>query len=310
MAKEQKYLFGPVPSRRLGLSLGVDIVPIKTCTQNCVYCQLGITGTQTVERKPYVPIDAVLSELKERVAAGLRADYITLSGSGEPTLNSEIGRLIDSIKGITDIPVAVLTNGTLFTDPAVRAECAKADVVLPSLDAGDGETFKKINCPHKDISFSAFVEGLCKFRAEYTGRIWLEVFFCEGINTGEEEIEKIRAAILLIGPDKVQLNTVVRPAADKSVVRVEPDRLLSIARRLDPNAKVIADFSGTEHTSHIEANAKYILELLRRRPCSVKDICHGLGLSQNEVLKHLSHLGAAGLIVSQPGGDTVFFKVK
>jgi wyosine [tRNA(Phe)-imidazoG37] synthetase (radical SAM superfamily) len=310
MTKKRKYLFGPVPSRRLGLSLGVDIIPLKTCTQNCVYCQLGITGTQTVERKPYVPIEAVLSELKERVAEGLRADYITLSGSGEPTLNSEMGELIDGIRGITGIPVAVLTNGTLFTDPAVRAECAKADVVLPSLDAGDEETFKKINCPHKDIRFSAFVEGLCKFRAEYTGRIWLEVFFCEGFNTDDEQVEKIRAIIEQIGPDKVQLNTAVRPVADESVVCVEPDRLVAIARRLGPNAQVIADFSGTEHTSHIEANAKHILELLRRRPCSVKDICHGLGLNQNEVLKYLSHLGAAGLIVSQPANDTVFFKVK
>lgn len=310
MAEETKYLFGPVPSRRLGLSLGVDIVPLKTCTQNCIYCQLGVFGVQTVERKPYVPIEAVLSELRARIAEGLQADYITLSGSGEPTLNSEMGRLIDGIKKITTIPVAVLTNGTLLADPAVRADCAKADVVLPSLDAGDEATFKKINCPHKDINFSAFVEGLCKFRAGFTGEIWLEVFFCEGINTGDKEIEKIRAAILLIGPDKVQLNTVVRPVADESVVPVEPAKLADIAKRLGPDVEVIADFSGLEGEGNVEANTENIFEMLKRRPCSLEDICNGLGIHRDEALKHLAHLEAASLITSQPAGDTVFFKAK
>jgi len=310
MAEEPKYLFGPVPSRRLGLSLGADIIPLKTCTQNCIYCQLGVTGIQTLERKPYVPIEAVLSELKERIAEGLRADYITLSGSGEPTLNSEMGRLIDGIKEITTIPVAVLTNGTLLADPAVRAECAKADVVLPSLDAGDEETFRKINCPHKDIDFSAFVEGLCKFRAQYTGRIWLEVFFCEGINTSDEEVEKMRVLIERIRPDKVQLNTVVRPVADKSVVRVESARLAAIAERLGTNTEVIVDFSGIDSAPNVEVNTEDILQMLRRRPCSLDDICNGLSIHRNEALKYLAHLEAAGLIISQPADDTVFFKAK
>lgn len=310
MADEPKYLFGPVPSRRLGLSLGVDIIPLKTCTQNCIYCQLGVVGVQTVERKPYVPIEGVLSELRARIAEGLQADYITLSGSGEPTLNSEMGRLIDGIKEITTIPVAVLTNGTLLADPAVRADCAKADVVLPSLDAGYEATFKKINCPHKDINFSAFVEGLCKFRAQYSGQIWLEVFFCDRINTSHNEVEKIRAAILLIGPDKVQLNTVVRPVADESVVPVEPARLADIAKRLGPNAEVIADFSGLESEGNVEANTENIFEMLKRRPCSLEDICNGLGIHRDEALKYLAHLEAASLIISHPAGDTVFFKAK
>jgi len=310
MAEEKKYLFGPVPSRRLGLSLGADIIPLKTCTQNCIYCQLGITGALTLERKPYVSVEAVLSELRARIVGGLQADYITLSGSGEPTLNSEMGRLIDGIKEITIIPVAVLTNGTLLADPAVRADCAKADVVLPSLDAGDEATFAKINCPHQKLNFSALVGGLCKFRAEYTGQIWLEVFFCEGINTSDEQIEKIRAAILLIGPDKVQLNTAVRPVADKSVVRVESARLWAIAERLGTNAEVIADFSGIGGADNVAANTEDILQMLKRRPCSLNDICNGLSIHRNEALKYLAHLEAAGLIISQPADDTVFFKAK
>ena len=309
MADETKYLFGPVPSRRLGLSLGVDIIPLKTCTQNCVYCQLGITGALTLERKPYVPVEAVLSELRESIASGLRADYITLSGSGEPTLNSQINEIIEGIKEITAIPVALITNGTLFTDPAVRADCANADVVLPSLDAGDEATFAKINCPHQKVNFSTFVEGLCKFRAQYSGQIWLEVFFCEGINTSHREVEKIRAAVLLIGPDKIQLNTAIRPGADKSVVRVHPDRLRAIATRLGPDAEVIADFSATGADS-VESDRGSILDMLRRRPCSLEDICNGLGLTENEVKKHLSHLAETGAIISETADDTVFFKAK
>ncbi len=308
MADETKYLFGPVPSRRLGLSLGVDIIPLKTCTQNCVYCQLGITGALTLERKPYVPVEAVLSELRESIAAGLQADYITLSGSGEPTLNSQINEIIEGIKEITAIPVALITNGTLFTDPAVRTDCANADVVLPSLDAGDEATFAKINCPHRKVNFSAFVEGLCKFRAQYSGQIWLEVFFCEGINTSHRDVEKIRAAVLLIGPDKVQLNTAIRPGADKSVVRVHPDRLRAIATRLGPNAEVIADFS-TIRANGVESD-RSILDMLRRRPCRLEDICNGLGLTENEVKKHLSNLTEIGAIISETAEDTVFFKAK
>ncbi|MHC5061427.1 MAG: radical SAM protein [Planctomycetota bacterium] len=309
MAEVKKYLFGPVPSRRLGLSLGVDIIPMKTCTQNCVYCQLGQDGAQTLERKPYVPIEAVLGELRERIASGLRADYITLSGGGEPTLNSQINEIIEGIKEITTIPVALITNGTLFTDPAVRADCANADVVLPSLDAGDQATFARINCPHQQINFGSFVEGLCRFRAEYKGKIWLEVFFCEGINTSHREIEKIRAAVLLIGPDKIQLNTAIRPTVDKSVVRVNPDRLRAIATRLGPGAEIIADFSSTDG-DNAEADWSNILDMLRRRPCTLGDICKGLALAENDVNRYLTHLAETGAIISETVDGVVFFKAK
>ena len=169
MPGKYKYLFGPVPSRRLGLSLGVDIVPLKTCSQNCIYCQLGMNGSQTTKRSEYVPVHAVLEELRQRLTEGLNADYITLSGSGEPTLHSKITSIIKGIKELTDIPVALITNGTLFTNPRVRAACLNADVVLPSLDAGDEQTFTKINRPHTDIKFVDFVDGLCKFRKSIGG---------------------------------------------------------------------------------------------------------------------------------------------
>ena len=132
MSEKRSYLFGPVASRRLGLSLGVDIIPFKTCTLDCLYCQIGRTTEKTSRRSDFVPIEEVLAELKQRLAEGLEADYITLSGSGEPTLHLRIGELIDGIKGITDIPVAIITNGTLLHDENVRKDCCKADLVVPS----------------------------------------------------------------------------------------------------------------------------------------------------------------------------------
>lgn len=234
-----RHIFGPVASRRLGRSLGVDIVPLKVCTQNCIYCQLGIDGEQTLERKEYVAAEVVLAELKEWVEAGIEADFVTFSGSGEPTLNSAMGEIIDGIRAITDIPVAVITNGTLFSDPAVRADCAKADLVVPSLDAGDAETFGKINFPHKDIDFDVFVEGLRAFRREYSGRMWLEVFLSEGVNASDEQVDKIGAIIERIGPDKVQLNTAVRPTVKESALRVDRRRLEEIAERLGGNVEVV-----------------------------------------------------------------------
>ncbi len=229
MASEKKNFYGPVPSRRLGLSYGVDIVPFKVCTLDCVYCQLGKTTDRTIKRKDYGPIEPILAELREIVAEGLEADFITIAGSGEPTLNSRLGELIDGIKKITDIPVAILTNGTLLYKEDVRADCAKADVVMPSLDAGDEQTFQKVNRPHRDISIENLISGLCAFRDEFAGRIWLEVFFAEGLNTEAEQIAKIKAAIELIRPDKIQLNTAVRPTAEADIKKLDAEKLQAIA---------------------------------------------------------------------------------
>ncbi len=305
----EKYLFGPVPSRRLGRSLGVDIVPLKTCTQNCVYCQLGRDGVVTLERKEYVPIEDVLAELAGRLKGGLEADYITLSGSGEPTLHSGLGMLIDGIHRLTRIPVAVITNGTLLSEPQVRAECARADVVLPSLDAGDAETYERINRPHKNLNFERFVEGLCSFRREYAGQIWLEVFFCEGINTDAESIAKIGVLIGRIKPDKVQVNTAVRPTAHSDAKRVEPHRLAEIAAQLGYEAEVIADFPVPLGTGAGRCSPDAVLELLRRRPCTFEDICIGLGVGRTVGEQVLRRLEGTGQIKSTMRAGKVFYCV-
>jgi wyosine [tRNA(Phe)-imidazoG37] synthetase (radical SAM superfamily) len=305
-----QYLFGPVPSRRLGRSLGVDIVPLKTCTQNCIYCQLGKDTQQTIERKEYVPIDAVLAELKRKIAEGLEADTVTISGSGEPTLNSELGRLIDGIKQLTDLPVVVITNGTLLSQADVRHDCAKADIVMPSLDAGDAETFEKINRPHPEIDYEAYVEGLYLFRQEFSGSYWLEVFFCEGVNTDPESIQKIKEHISRIKPDKIQLNTSVRPVTDRAAARVSPEKLDEIARQLGDGAEVIADFSKTIQTKDYLSGQAEILDLLRRRPCSTDDICSGLGMNRNLAQKLIQQLLNDSKITAEREKHITYYKIR
>ena len=172
------YVFGPVPSRRLGRSLGVDLVPFKTCSYDCIYCQLGRTSCKTVERKQWVPLDDVLAELKEKLST--RPDYITLSGSGEPTLFWRTGELIDRIKAMTDVPVAVLTNGSLLWCKDVRDQLTNADLVIPSLDAGDQSMFRAVNRPHEDISFERMLDGLIAFRKAFGGQYWLEIMLLAG----------------------------------------------------------------------------------------------------------------------------------
>ena len=322
MADKRKYLYGLVPSRRLGLSCGIDIVPLKVCTMDCIYCQLGKTARTTTERKVYLPIEPVLVELKEALSKGLEADYITLAGSGEPTLNSKLGELIDGIKKLTNIPVAILTNGTLLYRKDVRTDCSKADVVMPSLDAGDEKTFQSINRPDGIISIEKLISGLCTFRKEFTGQMWLEIFFVEGINTDAEQIANIKKAIELINPDKVHLNTAVRPTADPGITRLSADKLQKIASQFGPKCEVVADFTSTrncqlnssisEDTSESESlansKAESLLSMLKRRPCSLHDICAGLGISQNEARKHISDFQHRGVIQSEEIGGIVFFK--
>jgi len=308
VAEERKYLYGPVPSRRLGRSLGVDIVPFKVCTLDCIYCQLGRTTEKTIERKDYVPVEAVLAELKSRLAEGLQADFITISGSGEPTLNSRLGELIDGIKEATNIPAAILTNGTLLYREDVRADCARADVVVPSLDAGDEQTFRKINRPHRDISIEKLIAGLCAFRDGFSGQIWLEIFFIEGVNTDSEAIGKIKDAIKRIRPDKIQLNTAVRPTAVVGVKRLDAEKLQVIAEKLGEKCEVVADFSPGWRGKHFEGKAEDVLSMLKRRPCSLNDICSGLGIVRNEALKYITHLQQQGVIGSEQKDGTTFFK--
>jgi wyosine [tRNA(Phe)-imidazoG37] synthetase (radical SAM superfamily) len=309
--KEQKsFLFGPVPSRRLGLSLGVDIVPYKVCSFDCVYCQVGVTTDKTIQRKEYVPVDKVLAELKTRLDNGLKADYITLSGSGEPTLNSKLDELITGIKKLTDIPVAVLTNGTLLDDKDVRAAVCKADLVLPNLDAGSEKVFRKINRPCENITLAKLVKGLYDFRREFDGQIWLEVFIIDGVNTDKEELARIKELIAKIKPDEVQLNTAVRPTAEEGIKGADKKLMEQISDFMNDNCTVVADFSKAKENKNIRATEQQLLSMLQRRPCSLDDICSGLGIHRNEATKYTTALQKEGLILTENRQGKVFYRAK
>ncbi len=291
------------------MSLGVDIVPAKICTLDCTYCQVGRTTQKSLVRQDFIDIGAVLSELQEKVKAGLQADYITIGGSGEPTLNSRLGDLIDGIRRLTTIPVAILTNGTLLYREDVRADCAKADVVCPTLDAADTAVFEAIHRPTPGITIEKLVCGLEQFRREFTGKIWLEVFLVAGVNTDAAQIEKLRALIQRIRPDKVHLNTAVRPPAEPDVRAVSAEMMDAIARQIGGNCQVIgAPPVGRKggHPKRVEAD---IISVLKRRPCSIQDICSGLAMEREEVLKLVTHLQDLGVIAPEQRGDTTYFQI-
>ncbi len=301
------YIFGPVPSRRLGRSLGVDIVPFKTCSYDCIYCQLGRTTDKTIRRKEWVELEEVVAELKDKLCSC--PDYITLSGSGEPTLYSRMGELVDRIKAMTDVPVAVLTNGSLLWDSAVRGELMKADLVIPSLDAGDEAMFRAVNRAHENISFEKMLEGLIKFRREFQSQYWLEVFLIDGYNAEMEGVEKLVNCVSLIKPERVQLNTATRPTAEDYATMVDRQRMAEFAAMFNPPAEVIADFRGVHGQREFAAGREGVMELLRRRPCSVDDIADGLGMHRNEVIKYIEELDAENAIEHSSISGKLYYSV-
>ena len=300
-----KHIFGPVPSRRLGRSLGVDLVPFKTCTYDCIYCQFGRTTCKTLERKEWVPLEDVLEELQAGLSSG--PDYITLSGSGEPTLFSRVGELVDRIKAVTDVPVAVLTNGSLLWRPDVRSQLGGADLVIPSLDAGDEAIFQAVNRPHEDISFDRMLGGLIDFRREFQGRCWLEVFLLAGHTGMEAEVAKLAKCVDLIRPDRVQLNTVTRPPAEGFAVGVPRERMGELTAMFNPPAEVIADFRGVHKQAVFSAGRETVLDMLRRRPCTLEDIAAGLGMHRNEVIKYVEDLNADHLLTRSRVGPKAYY---
>ncbi len=295
MRHERASVYGPVPSRRLGSSLGVDVVPLKACSYDCIYCQLGPTRTLSAERAAFFPVEQILADVRARMALWPPPDTITIAGSGEPTLYSELGRLIAGIKAITETRVALLTNGGLFDRPEVRAGARGADIVLPSLDAGDEKTFVEVNRPAPGITLAGVVEGLSAFRREFDGAIWLEVMVVAGINDSPAQIRRIASLAKRIAPDRVQLNTPVRPTFEERAAPVPAERLAELCGLFTPSAEVIAEFHPDVATADERAaESSEVLELLLRRPCTMEDVAAGLDLHPNHVVKVLSDLERRG----------------
>jgi len=279
-----KYIYGPVPSRRLGRSLGVDLVPRKVCTYDCIYCQVGKTTRLTLEREEYVPAADILRDVHAALSEGDKGiDYIACSGSGEPCLNSAIGEIIAGIREMTGVPIAVITNSSLLSQQEVREALLRADCVMPSLDAATQNSFQEINRPHPAMQVAEIIEGLTAFRSAYRGQLWLEILLCQGINDSEKEIDALREAIRRIRPDRVQLNTVVRPAVEASAVALTLDQMELIKSALGDTAEIIADFTGMRHVALPEKIEERIIRIVERRPMTPDDLARVLSLGTEEI---------------------------
>jgi wyosine [tRNA(Phe)-imidazoG37] synthetase (radical SAM superfamily) len=309
--KSYRYLYGPVPSRRLGRSLGIDLVPHKICTYNCIYCQIGETTDKTLVRKEYAPVREILEEvrsfLKEEPSA---LDHFSLSGSGEPTLHSKIRSLIEGIKIIAPIPIAVITNGSLLYEDEVRRDLLHADVVLPSLDAGSQEVFDRVNRPLSELSIEKVIEGIVEFRKVYKGQIWLEILFCRGVNDSEEELLKMRKAVDRIQPDCIHLNTVVRPPSQKWVLPLDEAEMGKIKDFFGETAEIISEFDRHPASVLEKDIGEEILKILKRRPLSLSDLSRGMGIPQNEVDDYITPLVQQGKIQTRIFRDSIYYEIK
>lgn len=306
-----KYIFGPVPSRRLGLSLGVDLVPPKICTIDCVYCECGKTTKLTLERKEYIKIEKLFEELKIFFKTPKNIDFITLTGSGEPTLNSRIDEVIAFSKQFNH-KIALLTNGTLLSDEKVRNQIIDVDVVLPSYDAATLESFNKINRPHPEIDLNSYLNGLIEFRKIYKGQIWLEILILPGYNDDLDNLLKLREDILKINPDKIQLNTLDRPGALENLVPANYAQLKYIMELWNlPNVEIVSRiYSSKNFIGYSQNIEEIILETLQRRPCTIEDLKILTNLSETELSKYLSSLSYEKKIFAEKILNNYFYKTK
>ncbi|MFH0724759.1 MAG: radical SAM protein [Pseudomonadota bacterium] len=287
---EYRHLFGPVLSRRLGVSLGVDLMPHKTCTLDCIYCECGKTTHLTLARKAYVSIDRVQDELTSFLKHDPKLDFITFSGAGEPTLHGGIQQVTRFIKRrFPQYPLALLTNGTLFNQEALRREVDEIDLVIASLDAATEAVFRRINRPHPGLDLEAIKEGLIALGKERPGRLWIEVFLTPGVNDNEDELRQIRDLIAMIKPEKVQLNTLDRPGTENWVKPLDATAMACAAACIH-SMELIGSPGNYRHETAPGNYTPRLLAAIRRRPCTVLDLSTMLGISDVEVLKHLEPL--------------------
>jgi len=305
-----KHVFGPVPSRRLGNSLGVDLLARKACTFDCVYCQLGRTAERTTERRRFVPPDAVVAEVRRVLGSGAAVDYVTLSGSGEPTLSIDLGRVVRAIKGFARVPVAVLTNGSLLGRDDVRADLAEADLVVPSLDAGTQETFERVNRP-LGLQVGEVACGIRGFTLGYAGQVWLEVMIVAGLNDSPDEARAIARLLAGARLDKVQLNTVVRAPAEGWARAVGEERLRELAAILEALApvEIIGRYARGDHAAPAAEARERILATLARRPCGAAELAASLGLHRALVAKLLEGLCRDGAVERVVVSGTTQYRV-
>jgi len=308
----QRHIFGPVLSRRLGLSLGVDLVPFKVCSYDCAYCECGHTTELTLKRKTFVPAEEVMAELRTVLSARPALDSITFAGSGEPTLSLALGPVIAAIKReFPEYTLSVLTNGSLLSDRAVQDELLPADRVIPTLSSVSQQIFERIHHPHPSLKITDVIDGIIGFRKRYTGQLWLEVFIIPGLNTTDTELAGLKAAIARIRPDYIQLNTLDRPPADTWVRPASADELERVRKVLGTNGIGIAGKTPPISPAVVERTAapELMYAMLCRRPATVEDLVRVTGLPQDDVTEILGSFERDGKISSHRRERGVFYSI-
>ncbi|WP_456473375.1 radical SAM protein [Desulfolithobacter sp.] len=317
------HIFGPVNSRRLGMSLGIDLLSDKVCNYDCIYCEVGPTRKLTCERAEYVPTGKILSEIdsycrnREKLAA---IDVITVTASGEPTLHSGFGRIVAHLKDVAEKPVAVLTNGSTLHDPQVRREMALADIVIPSLDAARPSSFRRINRPARCLDLEKIIEGLATFSHEFQGHLWLEILLARGINDSSADIEALCRITGRMRLERIQLNTVARPPLESFARPVAPERLQEIAARFgaepgNPAVDLLARQGQTKkirkqsHDSPTGDVVEEIVQMVQRRPCTADDIDSIFKIGGPKKVEHLLEpLVRQGRLQLRSHGDRLYYQ--
>ena len=323
-----KHLFGPVFSRRLGLSQGIDLLPPKTCNFDCIYCEINRAARLSCDRGEHVPTDEIIAEIDDLLGNEDRVrdiDFFTITASGEPTLHTGIGRIINHIKEMTDKPVAILTNGSLLYFKDVRDDLSQADIVIPSLDTARPESFRKINRPAKCCKdLATIIKGIALFSHEFTGEVWLEILFVENINDTPEDIKALKNAIESIAPTRVQLNTVARPPYESFARPLSRKRMEEIKDEIkesfDGDVDILAGSKETERADKgkrriessdnvsLEHAEEEIFEMVSRRPCTAAEIAGSLNLVADHILEILVDMEIRGFLIAKIHGDKMYFR--
>lgn len=292
------------------MSLGIDIVPYKICTYDCVYCQLGKTRQKTLTRKEYTPALDILKEIKSVLDTKRNIDYITFSGSGEPTLHKDLGYLLREVKKISSIPVSVLTNGSLLYMPEVRQDLMHANVTVPTLCTADQDIFASIHRGHVQLDIDTIIDGYVKFREMYEGLLWLEVMLLKGINDKPEHIENLKTVIDRINPDRIHLNTVVRPPSEKHAHPVSMETMQQIKSVLGEKCEIIADFEPKGTGASPDRRLEAIAAVAARRPVTLDDMAESTGLHRNQIIKYIQLLLDRGTLEIMEHDGKQYYKAR
>ncbi len=309
-SKSYKHVFGPVPSRRLGMSLGVDLLVPKTCSLDCVYCESGKTTALTIERKEYIPADNIIAELDDHLRFKPQLDHVTFSGWGEPVLSPALPKVVSYLKNRYPFyKIALLTNGTLFFLEQARKDVLDVDLIIASLDAVSQEVFKRLNRPHPSLDPDRIIQGLVDLRKEFNHELWLEIFIVPGVNDTDKELRLLSKSVKHIGADKIQINSLDRPGTESWVKKPEKSDLERIQSYFDCHSYIGTETNRGVGASHQSVpDESLIFNLIKRRPCTLADLMKSTGLSKENLEESLERLVSDHKIYSEVMERGLFYK--